>query len=168
MARSREVATIRVVPSSAISKKKEMMKPELENKLEANKAVVRRYMDEVLNGRDVDALDHLAAEDYLDHPAFSGQGPGRQGMKYRISYLLAALDPHWTPHDLIAEGDLVVTRWTLAGTQRGEFLGIQPTGKEFTLKVIEIYRVKNGMMTEHWNVVDMFGLHQQLGVIPGS
>ena len=138
-----------------------------QNSLDANKAVVRRYMEEVLNGRDIDALDHIAAEDYLDHPAFPGQEPGRRGMKYRISYLLAALDPHWTANDLIAEGDLVVTRWTLAGTQRGEFLGIQPTGKQFTLKVIEIYRVKDGMMTEHWNVVDMFGLYQQLGLIQG-
>jgi predicted SnoaL-like aldol condensation-catalyzing enzyme len=136
-----------------------------QNKLEANKGVVRRFMDEVLNGRDIGALDQIAAEDYLDHPAFPGQVPGRQGMKYRIAYLLAALDPHWTAHDLIAERDLVVTRWSLSGTQRGEFLGIPPTGKEFTLKVIEIYRVRDGMMAEHWNVVDMFGLYLQLGLI---
>jgi predicted ester cyclase len=55
----------------------------------------------------------------------------------------------------------------MTGTQRGEFLGIQPTGKEFTLKVIELYRVRDGRMVEHWNVVDMFGLYQQLGLIPG-
>jgi predicted ester cyclase len=135
---------------------------------EANKAIVRRYMDQVLNGRHVDALDEIAAEDYIDHAAFPGQVPGRQGMKYRISYLLAALDPYWTAHDFIAEGDLVVSRWSLAGTQRGEFLGIRPTGREFTLKVIELYRVKDGKMAEHWNVVDMFGLYQQLGLIPDA
>jgi predicted ester cyclase len=133
---------------------------------EANKAIVRRFMEEVLNGRVVDVLDKIATTDYLDHAAFPGQLPGREGMKRRITYLLAALDPHWTAHDLIAEGDLVVARWSLSGTQRGEFLGIRPSGKVFTVKVIEQYRVKDGRMTEHWNVVDMFGLYQQLGLIP--
>jgi predicted ester cyclase len=83
----------------------------------------------------------------------------------RIAYLLAALDPHWTAHDFIAEGHLVVARWSLSGTHRGEFLGLQPTGREFTLKVIEVYRLKDEKMAEHWNVVDMLGLCQQLGLI---
>ena len=135
---------------------------------EANKAVIHRFKDEVLNGRDVDVLDEIVAEDYLDHVAFPGQEPGRRGVKMRISYLLAALDPRWTAHDFIAEGDMVVARWSLNGTHRGEFLGLQPTGKEFTLKVIEQYRVTDGKMAEHWNVVDMFGLYQQLGLIPSS
>jgi predicted ester cyclase len=133
--------------------------------IEANKAIVRRFKDDVLNGRNVDVLDEIVAEDYLDHAAFPGQEPGRRGVKTRISYILAALDPRWTAQDFIAEGDLVVARWSLAGTHRGEFLGLQPTGKEFTLKVIEQYRVKDGRMAEHWNVVDMFGLYQQLGLI---
>jgi predicted ester cyclase len=134
--------------------------------IEANKAVVRRYKAEVLNGRDVDVLDEIATNDYFDHAAFPGQAPGRGGMKQRITYLLAALDPRWTAHDFIAEGDLVVARWSLTGTQRGEFLGIQPTGKEFTVKVIELYRIANGRMAEHWNIVDMFGFLQQIGAIP--
>jgi predicted ester cyclase len=134
--------------------------------IEANKAIIRRFKDDVLNGRDVDVLDEIVAEDYLDHAAFPGQEPGRRGVKTRISYLLAALDPRWTAQDFIAEGDLVVARWSLAGTHRGEVLGLQPTGKEFTLNVIEQYRVKDGRMHEHWNVVDMFGLYQQLGLIP--
>jgi predicted SnoaL-like aldol condensation-catalyzing enzyme len=134
-------------------------------KTEGNKAIIRRFQEDVLNGRDVNVLNEIVAEDYLDHAAFPGQEPGRQGVKWRISYLLAALDPFWTAHDFIAEGDLVVARWSLSGTHRGEFLGVQPTGKEFTLKVIEMYRVKDEKMAEHWNVVDMFGLYQQLGLI---
>ena len=89
-------------------------------------------------------------------------------MKRRISYLMAALDPHWTLHEFIVEGDRVVARWTLAGTQRGEFLGIQPTGRQFTLRVIELYRVRDGWMAEHWNVVDMLGFYQQVGLAPGA
>ena len=75
-------------------------------------------------------------------------------------------DPRWTPHDFIAERDRVVARWSLTGTHRGEFLGLQPTGKEFTFQVLEIYRIKDGMMAERWNVVDMFGFLQQIGAIP--
>jgi steroid delta-isomerase-like uncharacterized protein len=134
--------------------------------IEANKAIVRRFVEEVLNGRNVDVLDEIAADDYLDHVAFPGQAPGREGVKQRITYLLAALDPQWELHDFIAEGDLVVARWSLTGTQRGEFLGIPPTGKPFTLQVIELYRVANGKMAEHWNVVDMYGFYQQIGAVP--
>lgn len=134
--------------------------------IEANKAIIRRFMEAVLNGRDLGVLDEIVAEDYLDHVAFPGQEPGRRGVTRRISYLLAALDPRWTPHDFIAEGDRVVARWSLTGTHRGEFLGLQPTGKEFTFQVLEIYRITDGMMAEHWNVVDMFGFLQQIGAIP--
>jgi steroid delta-isomerase-like uncharacterized protein len=136
--------------------------------IETNKAIIRRFMEAVLNSRDLGVLDEIVAEDYLDHVAFPGQEPGRAGMKWRISYLLAALDPRWTPHDFIAEGDWVVARWSLTGTHRGEFLGNPPTGREFTLKVIELYRIANGRMAEHWNVVDMFGFLQQVGSIPSA
>ena len=82
---------------------------------EANKAIIRRFMEDVLNGRDLGVLDEIVAEDYLDHVAFPGQEPGRRGVKRRISYLLAALDSRWTAHDFIGEDDLVVARWTSLG-----------------------------------------------------
>ena len=59
--------------------------------IETNKAIIRRFMEAVLNGRDLGVLDEILAEDYLDHVAFPGQEPGRRGVKRRISYLLAAL-----------------------------------------------------------------------------
>jgi steroid delta-isomerase-like uncharacterized protein len=132
----------------------------------ANKAIVRRYKVDILNSRDVDALDEVVAEAYLDHAAFPGQLPGREGLKQRVTILFNALDPQWTIHDIIAEDDLVVVRWSHHGTHRGAFLGIQPTGKSFTIGGIDTYRIKDGKMSEHWNVVDMFGLYQQIGLIP--
>jgi steroid delta-isomerase-like uncharacterized protein len=68
-------------------------------------------------------------------------------------------------HDLIAEDDKVVTRKTFDGTHEGELLGIPPTGKEVTIELIDILRVADGKITDHWNVVDQLGLMQQLGVI---
>jgi steroid delta-isomerase-like uncharacterized protein len=130
--------------------------------LEANKAVIRHYKTGILNERDLDALDEVVGEDYMDHSAFPHQGPGREGLKTRIATLWHALDPQWTIHDMIAEGDKVVIRWSHTGTHRGEFLGIPPSGRPFTLGGIDIYRLSDGLMVEHWNVVDL------LRLVPGG
>jgi steroid delta-isomerase-like uncharacterized protein len=134
--------------------------------LAANKAIIRRYKVDILNSRDVDALDDVVAVDYLDHAAFPGQAPGRDGLKQRVTTLFTALDPQWTIHDLIAEGDMVVVRWSHTGTHRGEFLGIPAKGKAFTLGGIDMYRIAGGRMAEHWNVVDLFGFCRQVGANP--
>jgi steroid delta-isomerase-like uncharacterized protein len=133
---------------------------------EANKALLRRYKVGILNTRDIDALDQVAAPGYLDHAAFPGQAPGLEGLKQRAVILFRALDPQWTIHDAIAEGDLVVLRWSLTGTHRGEFLGIPPTGQAVTLHGIDMYRLQDGKIAEHWNVVDMFSFCQQIGALP--
>lgn len=132
-----------------------------------NKALLRRYKEDILNSRDINALDQVAAADYLDHAAFPGQAPGLEGLKQRAATLFRALDPQWTIHDIIAEDDTVVLRWSHTGTHLGEILGIPPTGKTFTLRGIDMYRVRDGKIAEHWNVVDMFAFCQQVGAIPG-
>ncbi|PZR63262.1 MAG: hypothetical protein DLM71_04955 [Chloroflexi bacterium] len=134
--------------------------------IEINRAVIRRYKEDILNSRDVAALDLIVAEDYLDHAAFPEQGPGRNGLKQRVEYLFDAFDPHWTVHDMIAERDMVVVRWSHSALHRGEFLGLQATGRAFTMRGIDMYRVVAGKMSEHWNVVDMFGLYKQVGLLP--
>jgi steroid delta-isomerase-like uncharacterized protein len=139
-----------------------------EARTEANKALLRRYKVGLLNSRDVDALGEVAAVDYLDHAAFPGQAPGLVGLKQRIATLIQALDPVWTIHDIVAEGDIVVIRWSHTGTHVGDFLGIPATGRRFISRGIDMYRVRDGLMSEHWNVVDMLGFCQQVGVIPGE
>jgi len=138
---------------------------------EASKAIVRRYLLDILNRRDTDALDSVVDADYLDHVAFPGQRPSREGVRQRVATLLHALDPQWTVHDLIAERDLVMVRWTLAGTHRGAFLGVPATGRPILFNGIDIYRVTNGKLSEHWNVVDMLEFYRQVGrqvgMIPG-
>src|SRR5437588_9512585 len=130
--------------------------------LAGNKALLRRYKTGFLNVRDVDALGEVAAVDYLDHAAFPGQVPGLDGLKQRVSILWSALDPHWTIDDIVAERDLVVLRWHLVGRHVGPFLGIAPTGKPCVIRGIDMYRVRDGRMAEHWNVVDMYGFWQQV------
>lgn len=133
--------------------------------LEANKALLRRYKVDILNSRDIEALHEVAASDYLDHAAFPGQAGGLEGLKERASILWEALDPRWTIDDTIAEADMVVLRWRLTGTHRGTFLGVSPTGLPVTIRGIDMYRVKDGKMAEHWNVVDLLGFYEQIGLV---
>jgi steroid delta-isomerase-like uncharacterized protein len=129
------------------------------------KAVVRRYYDEVLNSGNVDALEAMAIADYQEHDPLPGQVGGRAGLEQRVQMLRGALRPHFTIEDVIAEQDTVVVRWTNRGTHVGEFLGMPPTGQSFAISGIDIHRLKGGKLAEHWHVVDMFGLLQQLGLL---
>lgn len=134
--------------------------------MEETKAVVRRYYDEVLNAGNVDALGALAVADYDEHDPLPGQGNGLEGLAQRVQMLRSAFRPHFTVDDMIAEQDKVVVRWTNRGTHVGEFLGMPPTGKSFAMAGVDIHRLRDGKLAEHWHVVDLFGLLQQLGLIP--
>ena len=129
---------------------------------EANKALLRRYKTGILNDRDLDALGAVAAVDYLDHAAFPGQAAGLEGLKQRAATLWQALDAHWTIDDIVAENDMVVLRWHLTGRHIGSFAGIAPTGAPCVIRGIDMYRVHDGKMAEHWNVVDIHGFVQQV------
>ncbi len=132
-----------------------------------NKVVARRYYDEVLNKRNLDLLDELAVEDYIEHDPFPGQGNGRADLKARVQLLHNAFDPlEFTIEDVVAEGDKVVVRWTNAGTHTGSFLGIPPTNKDFAIAGIDIHVVRDARLAEHWHVVDQLAQLQQMGLIP--
>jgi steroid delta-isomerase-like uncharacterized protein len=133
---------------------------------EENKRVVRRFYDEVLNAKAIDVLPELAVDDYEEHDTLPGQGTGLPGLRDRVSMLTTAIDQRFTLEDVIAEGDRVVVRWTTKATQVGEFLGIPATGKSYAIAGIDIYRMQDGKMAEHWHVVDNLSMLQQVGVIP--
>ena len=115
---------------------------------------------------DADAIGDLVTEDYRENDPLPGQGTGRDGVVDRFSMLSAALASKFTIEDLIAEGDRVVVRWTNNGTHVGEFLGIPPTGKSFTIAGIDIYRIEGSKLAEHWHVVDQLAMLGQLGLLP--
>jgi steroid delta-isomerase-like uncharacterized protein len=137
---------------------------------EDNKAVVRRWVEEVLNTRDVtdqSAAYQLVAADFVGH--FPGQPPIEGLETYRqfgSQYFSAFPDLQITPEDLIAEGDQVTMRYGWRGTQKGELMGIPPTGKQVVTSGISILRVANGKIAEQWDNFDNLGMLQQLGVIP--
>jgi predicted ester cyclase len=133
---------------------------------ESNKQLVRRYYDEVHSGRNYDLIDELVAPNFKEHDPLPGQAEGREGIKQRDQMLAQSLNIHFTVEDLIAERDMVVVRWRNRGTHIGEFLGIPPTGRDFSIEGINVYRVEDGRLAEGWSVADVFGQMLQLGVIP--
>jgi steroid delta-isomerase-like uncharacterized protein len=133
---------------------------------EANKAIVRRFIDEVFNEGKLAAIAEVVDRGYIMHGT-TPEVRGQQGMQeFVTTYRTALPDYHCTIEDQVAEGDKVVTRWTVRGTQRGELDGIPPTGKPVTLAGIVIDRIANGRMAETWQQADVLGMMQQLGLIP--
>ncbi len=135
---------------------------------EENKAVVRRFIEEVWNSGNLDAIDELIAENHVDHdPAQAGGPGGRQGVRAFIEmYRSAYPDTHLELGELIAEGDLVAGTWTATGTHQGELMGIAPTGRSVSVTGIGIDRVSGGQIVESWANYDALGMLAQLGAIP--
>lgn len=136
--------------------------------LEANKAVDRRYAEEVLDQGKLDVIDEICAADYTGH--VPGMPPmDREGDKQLIGMLRAAFpDLRCTMDDQIAEGDRVVHRLTCRGTHRGDFMGIPPSEHRVAVSGININRIAAGKIAESWGVIDMLGLLRQIGAIPGQ
>ena len=131
---------------------------------EQNKALSRRFYEEVFNKKNLDVIDELCASDVVDHTAMPGQAPGARGLKdVFASFLKAFPDFHITVEEMIAERDIVVARFTVEGTHRGEFMGAVPTGKPVTFHGIDMIRVKNGQATEVWHQGDDMIVLMQLG-----
>ena len=135
---------------------------------EQNKAIVRRFVEEVQNSHDLTAVDDLFSPDFVNHVEMLGIPNDLDGAKKFFLILSAAFpDMQMTIHDQISEGDKVVTRKTFHGTHQGEFLGIPATGKHVEMDIIDIFRVIGGKITEHWAEADLMALMQQLGAIGG-
>jgi steroid delta-isomerase-like uncharacterized protein len=135
---------------------------------EENKAVVRRFIEEVWNNGNLDAIDELISEDHVDHdPANAGSPGGREGVRAFVQmYRTAYPDTHIEFGEMVAEGDLVAGSWTATGTHQGELMGMPPTGRSIHVTGMGMDRVRNGQIVESWANYDSLGMLQQLGAIP--
>jgi steroid delta-isomerase-like uncharacterized protein len=134
--------------------------------VEENKANVRRYLDEAWNKGNVSVLDELMTPDYARYVGLSGAHLDREGQKQRIAGFHKAFgDLQLILDDMVAEGDKVTIRIRLTGTHRDTFMGIPATGKRITIAAIDILRLVDGKVVEHWGVMDTYGILQQLGAI---
>jgi len=134
--------------------------------IEESKAIVRSYT-ELTNARDLDAAFAHFSPSVVDHAVRPGMPPGIQGTRLFFNMMFTAFpDLRATIQDIIAEGDKVVDRMTCEGTHQGMFMGAPPTGRRVTWSFIDINRIVDGKVVEHWAEVDTMGIMQQLGLVP--
>ncbi len=135
---------------------------------ETNKAIVRRYIDQVLSNQRHDLIEEFLVESV----ELNGVGPSIIGrtavVEYYTMFATAFPDWHTTIHDMVAEGDKVAVRITSNGTHLGDFQAISATGKPYTQHAIVIYRLTNGKIVEGWLQTDMLSMMQQLELMPAS
>lgn len=132
-----------------------------------NKTVVLRFAEEAINQGHLDRMDDLVAIDFVELDPLPGQRQGREGLKEIIGGMRAAFpDIHWVMEEMVAEGDMVFSRFTWSGTHRGPFLGIPATGKHIQVKGTVIDHIVDGRMAESRILMDTLSMMQQLGAIP--
>jgi len=135
---------------------------------EQNKALIRRLIEELFNKGNTGIVGEIFAPDFVDHEQLPpGIPSGREGVKVLTTMMRSAFpDFKATIHDILADGDKVVIRMTWSGTQKGEWMGVPATGKRVSFGVIDIIRITNGKLVEHWGQMDSMSMMQQLGAIP--
>jgi steroid delta-isomerase-like uncharacterized protein len=129
----------------------------------------KRFYEDVLGKGEINLLDELVADDVVDHEdALPGQPPGREGVKFFVKAVRDAF-PDIRPAamgPLLTDGDLEAGYFVMTGTHEGDFLGVPATGKSVEIKGLDIIRVKDGKVTEHWGATDTMSLMEQLGALP--
>ena len=133
-----------------------------------NKKIARRVFDEVWSQGKLDLADEILTPDFVGRPGGMGEPfKGPAGAKEFIGRLREAFpDITFVVEEMVAEGDLVATRWTGTGTHHGEFMGFEPTGRQATVAGMTMQRFKDGRIVEGWTQQDALGLLRQLGALP--
>jgi steroid delta-isomerase-like uncharacterized protein len=134
---------------------------------EALKALVRRNTEQVQGQGDFALFDELFADEFVDHTPQPGTAPNKAGVRVLYNRLRDAF-PDFRPeiHWQTVDGDIVTTFKIYHGTHRGEFLGIAPTGKTIQFETVDAMRVRDGKITDHWGVANLYSVLQQLGQLP--
>lgn len=134
-----------------------------------NKRVYRRFIEEVANQGNFVAADELLADNVIEYENLpEGLPPNGEGIRQLFRMLRTAFpDFNITIEDLLSDGDKVIARVTLRGTHRGDLMGLPPTGRKVAYEAIDISRIADGKMIEHWGIPDYLTLFRQLGIKAG-
>ena len=136
--------------------------------VERNKALARRWSEELWSRGNLPVADEIVAADYVRHDPgdpFPAHGP--EDVKRIVTMLRSMLpDFHIDVEAIIAEGDMVVSRYTATATDTRGYMGQPPTGKAIRTTAMQMFRVANGKIVESWAVRDDLGTLRQLGQLP--
>ncbi len=130
-----------------------------------NMQVVGAFAEAVFGRKDFSVLPSLMREDYIQHNPLVQQG--RSGFQSFFEATFKAI-PDWSyrPKQIVADGDRVWIYGTYSGTHSGgPWQGIPASGREFAIDAVDIFRLQDGQLAEHWDVMDVYGLFKQLGVL---
>ena len=135
---------------------------------EENKAIARRWNDEIWGKGNFAIIDELFAPDFVWHYAPPGVAPDLDGYKrFQPESLIPFADMNCAIEVMVAQEDKVAVRWSWRGTHKGGYMGIAPTGKQVTLTGISILRIAGGKIAEEWTEADNLGFVEQLGAKVG-
>ena len=136
----------------------------VENLVEANKKVLGAFAEAVFVNKDLTAVDQYMRSDYVQHDPLVNQGAS--GFKEFFSSWFASV-PDWqyTLRKIAAEGNEVWVYGTYAGTLKKDWLGITASGQKYAFEALDIFRLQDGKLAEHWDVMDIYGLFKQLGTL---
>lgn len=135
-----------------------------QDQIQQNKQLLADFADAVFVKKDFTKLPQFMQQTYIQHNPLVPQG--LSGFQHFFAdWFKAVPDWHYELEKLVAEGDTVWAYGVYSGTQQGEWLGIPATGKHYRIYAVDIFRIENGKLAEHWDVLDTYGLFKQLGVI---
>ena len=131
-------------------------------------AATMRHVYDLLSAGDLDGFVDLLADDVVEHEELPGLEPTKDGIReFFRAYLAAFPDLRMETQDVLASGDKVVARVRATGTNQGDFMGMPATGKRIDVQLIDIMRFgDDGLVREHWGVMDSMTMMQQLGLVP--
>ena len=131
-----------------------------------NKTTMLRLYEEVFNAGNLEAIDEIVADDFVEHEVLPPGIPQGRGAPQALVTMMRGAFPdfHATVEEMLEDGNKVITRVRFSGTHQGEFMGIPPTGKRFDIPVIDIVEFRDGKGIAHWGIMDQAGMMQQLGV----
>jgi predicted ester cyclase len=135
--------------------------------IEANKAVYRRMVEEIVNQGKFEVIDEIFHPDYLDHVAPPGTPTGKEGVQAIFTMFRTGFpDVKFHIDQMVGEGNYVATLVHGEGTQTGQFIEFPPSGKHAVWRSVGFFRVEDGLIREHWGIPDLLGLLIQIGIIP--
>lgn len=136
----------------------------VEQQSQANKQLLAEFGEAVFGKKELSNLAKYMREDYIQHNPLVPQGAaGFQS--FFADWFKAVPDWHYQLTKIVSEGDTVWAYGIYSGTQTGDWLGIPASNKYYSIHAVDIFRIENGKLAEHWDVLDTYGLFKQLGVI---
>jgi len=131
---------------------------------ERNKSIIRAFIEEIFNDHDLSLVEKYFGNDSVEGSPQAGKR-GEWFKQFLTEFFKAFPDMHTTIEHMVAENNLVMVFLNGSGTHKGEFHGIPPTNKLVNIRSADLYRIEDGMIVGHWDVVDQLNLLKQTGAL---